>query len=138
MSRIRGKDTSPEKRVRSLLHRLGFRFTLHAKSLPGRPDVVLPKYRTAIFVHGCFWHQHGGCKYCRLPKSNRRYWVKKLRGNQKRDEIHRLALRAAGWRVAIVWECETEKLCTFKRKIERLIGQLRGRRASDRSILFRS
>jgi DNA mismatch endonuclease (patch repair protein) len=125
MSRIRGKDTTPEKAVRSLLHRMGYRFRLHGRKLPGRPDVVLARYKTVIFVHGCFWHQHGGCKYCRLPKSNRRYWVNKLLGNHSRDEVHRSALRKLGWRVVVIWECETEKARVLTKKINRLAGQLR-------------
>jgi len=105
MSRIRGKDTGPEKLVRSLLHRMGYRFRLHVKDLPGRPDIVLPRYRTVVFVHGCFWHRHRGCKNCTTPTNNRAFWVEKLEGNAERDLQNRAALRLAGWRVVVVWEC---------------------------------
>src|SRR5436305_11353986 len=109
MSRIRGKDTTPEKVVRSVLHRMGFRFRLHGKKLPGRPDIVLARYKAVILVHGCFWHRHKGCRNCTTPTKNRAFWVKKLEGNAARDDLHRLALRKLGWRAAVVWECETEK-----------------------------
>lgn len=100
MSRIRGKDTTPEKAVRSLLHRMGYRFRLHVKRLPGRPDIVLPKYRAVIFVHGCFWHRHRGCKNCTTPTNNRGFWVKKLEGNARRDEPN----GPANWsRGALTW-----------------------------------
>jgi DNA mismatch endonuclease (patch repair protein) len=85
MSRIRGKDTTPEKLVRSVLHKLGYRFRLHGKKLPGRPDIVLAKHKTVIFVHGCFWHRHRGCKNCTTPTTNRDFWVEKLEGNAVRD-----------------------------------------------------
>ena len=109
MSRIRGKDTGPEKVVRSLLHRMGYRFRLHGRKLPGRPDIVLPKYRAVVFVHGCFWHRHWGCRNCTTPTKRRQWWVQKLEGNAARDEVNRRALRRLGWRVGVVWECETEK-----------------------------
>src|SRR5687768_13153004 len=108
MSRIRSKNTTPEKRVRSLLHRFGYRFRLHAKNLPGRPDVVLVKHKTVIFVHGCFWHRHRGCKNCTTPTNRREWWVTKLEGNATRDKAHQRALRKLGWRSLIVWECQTE------------------------------
>jgi DNA mismatch endonuclease, patch repair protein len=109
MSRIRGKDTAPEKVVRSILHRMGYRFRLHGKKLPGRPDIVLPKYKTVVFVHGCFWHRHRGCKNCTTPTHERRWWVKKLEGNAARDKAQQSALRKLGWRSLIVWECEAER-----------------------------
>jgi len=118
MSRIRGKDTTPEKRVRSLLHRLGFRFRLHGKKLPGRPDIVLAKHKTVIFVHGCFWHRHRGCKNCTTPTNRREWWLEKLNGNAARDKRHQRALRKLGWRPIIVWECQTE------RQLERLAAKL--------------
>jgi DNA mismatch endonuclease (patch repair protein) len=108
MSRIRGKHTIPEKVVRSLLHRLGFRFRLHTKSLPGRPDIVLAKYKTVVFVHGCFWHRHRGCKNSTTPTNRRDFWLAKLEGNAARDKLHRSALQKLGWRVLVVWECEIE------------------------------
>jgi DNA mismatch endonuclease, patch repair protein len=108
MSRIRGKDTGPERFVRGLLHRMGFRFRLHVKSLPGKPDIVLPRHRTVVFVHGCFWHRHQGCKNCTTPTNNREFWVRKLSSNATRDRMHARALGKLGWRVMVVWECETE------------------------------
>ena len=105
MSRIGGRDTKPEIAVRSGLHRLGFRFSLHRKDLPGKPDIVLPAYQTVIFVHGCFWHCHQGCDYFRMPKSNKRFWKKKLLGNRKRDQKNIDLLLREGWFVAVVWEC---------------------------------
>lgn len=108
MSRIRSRDTGPELAVRSFLHRQGFRFRLHRKDLPGKPDIVLPKYRAVIFVHGCFWHQHPGCREGRIPGSRRSYWAPKLRRNVERDREARAALARDGWRVCVVWECELE------------------------------
>jgi len=109
MSRIRSKDTSPEKRVRSFLHRAGFRFRLHVKNLPGSPDIVLPKYRTVIFVHGCFWHRHPGCKYAYTPKSRVDFWQKKFKENVVRDRKNIALLEEKGWKVLIIWECEVSK-----------------------------
>jgi len=106
MSRIRGRDTQPEKKVRSALHRAGFRFRLHRKDLPGRPDIVLPKYRTVVFVHGCFWHRHRGCKFAYEPKSRPAFWNEKFRGNVARDRRNASDLRRLGWRVVTIWECE--------------------------------
>jgi len=133
MSRIRGKDTTPEKIVRSLLHRMGYRFRLHARievrtenvevrrktsrlsprTSPlsprfVRPDILLPKHKTAIFVHGCFWHRHQGCKNCTTPTNRRDWWLAKLNGNAVRDKLHQAALRKLGWRVMVIWECEAE------------------------------
>jgi DNA mismatch endonuclease, patch repair protein len=121
MAGIRGKDTRPERLVRSFLHGHGFRYRLHVKTLPGRPDIVLPKYRTVIFVHGCFWHQHKGCKDATVPKSNIRFWKDKLAGNVERDMRNVTALRRAGWRCLTIWECQTvqEKLlAAIARKIQ--------------------
>lgn len=109
MSRIRSKDTKPEMLVRRALHRLGFRFRLHVRGLPGCPDIVLPKYRTVIQVKGCFWHGHT-CRDGRLPKSNRAYWVPKLLQNQKRDHANDRKLRRLGWSVHSIWECRAFKL----------------------------
>lgn len=106
MSRIRSRDTKPEIVLRSALHRLGFRFRLHGRRLPGKPDIVLPRYRTAIFVHGCFWHRHKGCKVATTPKSNTDFWVIKFDRNVARDARNVEELRRAGWRVLTVWECE--------------------------------
>jgi DNA mismatch endonuclease (patch repair protein) len=120
MSRIRGKDTGPEMVVRSILHRMGYRFRLHVKGLPGRPDVVLPKYRTVVFVHGCFWHRHRGCKNCTTPTHRREWWLRKLEGNAARDRLHLRELGRMGWKAVVVWECEVEK------KLERLEQRLAG------------
>jgi DNA mismatch endonuclease, patch repair protein len=109
MSRIRSADTKPEIVLRSVLHRMGFRFRVHRRGLPGRPDIVLPKYRTVIFVHGCFWHQHPRCNEAERPKSNTKYWTVKLDDNVKRDMKNRRALRKEGWKVFRFWECEIEK-----------------------------
>jgi DNA mismatch endonuclease, patch repair protein len=163
MSRIRGKDTTPEKVVRSLLHRMGYRFRLHVRipipasaiaksafrnphsksstlstrhstlstrfSTPDprpaffvRPDIVLRKYKTAIFVHGCFWHRHKGCKNCTTPTNRREWWLAKLNGNAVRDKVRQAALKKLGWRVIVIWECELEKLDSF---VGRLAPRLR-------------
>jgi len=106
MSRIRGVDTKPEIIVRSILHRAGFRFRLHVKRLPGKPDIVLPKHRTVVFVNGCFWHRHD-CGRFRMPKSNTDYWKDKFDKNAARDKRNAASLRDLGWKVVIVWECET-------------------------------
>ena len=106
MSRIRGRDTKPELALRSAMHRLGFRFRLHGAKLPGRPDLVFPKYRAVVFVHGCFWHRHEGCKIASIPKSNTEFWETKFKRNVDRDKLAVKALRDLGWRVFTVWECE--------------------------------
>lgn len=105
MSGIRGKDTKPELIVRSYLHRAGLRFRLHAK-LPGKPDLVLPKYRTAVFVHGCFWHRHEGCRYATTPASNAKFWQEKFAGNVRRDARAKQQLEELGWRVQVIWACQ--------------------------------
>jgi len=105
MSGIRGTNTKPEMIVRKLLHSAGFRYRLHCRDLPGRPDVVLRKYRTVVFVHGCFWHGHENCALFKLPKSRTDFWESKILGNQERDRLHLLAMERSGWRVAIIWEC---------------------------------
>lgn len=106
MSRIRGRDTVPERRVRSILHRLRFRFSLRRKDLPGKPDIVLPARRAVVFVHGCFWHQHDGCANATMPTTRRSFWESKLLGNVKRDAVVRDELSRLGWKVLTVWECE--------------------------------
>ena len=110
MSRIRSADTQPEKKVRSILHKAGFRYRLHVKDLPGKPDIVLPKYRTVIFVHGCFWHRHKGCKFAYNPKSRIDFWQKKFRDNVERDLRNAKALDELGWKRLVIWECETKNL----------------------------
>ena len=106
MSKITGKNTKPEVLLRSLLHREGFRFRLHDKRLPGRPDIVQPKYRTVIFVNGCFWHRHSNCKYAYTPKSRQKFWLKKFQETVQRDQKKQKMLADLGWQVLIVWECE--------------------------------
>lgn len=106
MSRIRAKNTKPEVFVRSMLHRMGYRFRIHLKGLPGKPDIVLPKYHTAIFVHGCFWHGHEGCKDFAPPKTRTEWWLNKINGNKKRDTENITQLGKQGWQVIIIWECE--------------------------------
>lgn len=106
MSRIRGKDTKPEMIVRKFLFAHGFRYRLHDKRLQGKPDLVLPKYKTVIFVHGCFWHGHEGCTYARLPESNIEFWQSKIAKNIINDKLHIAKLKESGWNVLIIWECE--------------------------------
>ena len=119
MSQIQAKDTKPEMIVRKFLHANGFRYRLHVKDLPGKPDLVLPKYNSVIFIHGCFWHAHEGCKYFQLPSSNIDYWKPKLLGNKKRDDIHRKKLIDSGWNVITIWECEL-KADIYIRTLEEL------------------
>lgn len=107
MSNIKGRDTRPEIAVRRIAHRLGFRFRLHRNDLPGRPDLVFPRYRAVVFVHGCFWHRHRGCRYAYLPKTRVRFWTEKFRDNVARDRRNVDTLGKLGWRVLIIWECET-------------------------------
>ena len=110
MSAIKSKNTKPEIKVRKVLHSMGYRFRLHRKDLPGKPDLVLPKYRTAIFVNGCFWHQHKECKYSRLPKTNIDFWKRKLEGNSQRDKLNQSKLKDMGWKVIIIWECQIKEI----------------------------
>lgn len=108
MSRVRSKDTSPEMRVRRAAHKLGIRFRLHKNDLPGKPDLVFRKHQTALFVHGCFWHRHEGCSKASTPKTRSEYWTEKFTGNVRRDSEVKMALESLGWKVMIVWECETK------------------------------
>jgi DNA mismatch endonuclease (patch repair protein) len=119
MAKVRGENTSPERLVRSLIHKMGYRFRLNVKDLPGKPDIVLKKHKKVIFVHGCFWHQHEGCPHAARPSSNTEYWNKKLDRNMIRDREHMHKLEYLGWNVLIVWECET-------RDREKLIDKLKG------------
>ncbi len=109
MSRIRGKDTKPEEIVRKYLFSQGFRYRKNDPRLPGKPDIVLPKYRTVIFVNGCFWHHHKDCRYFRWPENNADFWKKKICGNEVRDKDNYDKLKKLGWKILIVWECETKK-----------------------------
>ncbi len=121
MSRIRSKDTRPEKVVRSLLHRMGYRFRLHVKSLPGTPDIVLPKFKTVIFVHGCFWHRHPGCRFAYTPKSRVDFWMKKFEQNINVHEKATVELKDQGWRVFVIWECDLSDLDSLGRKLSNLL-----------------
>lgn len=112
MTRIRGKDTVPEVRVRRLLHARGFRFRLHRRDLPGSPDIVLPRHNVAIFVNGCFWHFHRGCGLAKIPASRREFWSDKLIKNRERDTMAVARLIADGWRVLVVWECYLRETCS--------------------------
>lgn len=117
MSKVRSKDTKPEMIVRRLAHALGYRFRLHRADLPGKPDLVFPRLRKAIFVHGCFWHGHN-CKRGRnRPRSNQDYWLVKLDRNKQRDQKHRRALKRLGWRVLVVWECQLNDYHTLQSKL---------------------
>ncbi len=118
MSRIRSKNTKPEIIVRSLLHRMGYRFRLHQKDLPGKPDIVLTKYKTVIFVNGCFWHRHKGCKRCTTPSTNKDYWLKKFERNIANDRMYKKAIKKDGWKVIIVWECETQLISKLKKRFQ--------------------
>ena len=123
MSRIRCKDTKPEKIVRSVLHKNGFRFRLNRKDLPGKPDIVLPKYQTVIFVHGCFWHRHPQCRFAYNPKSRVKFWQNKFNENIERDRFVKKELRKMGWKVIVVWECEL-KNDKKEKSINRILNEL--------------
>jgi len=122
MASVKSKDSKAELAVRSALHKMGFRFRLHVKTLPGKPDIVLPKYKTVIFVHGCFWHRHG-CKKATMPKSNESYWVDKFKRNINRFESVRSELTYQGWRVHVIWECESENRLLLSEKISKIISR---------------
>lgn len=127
MSRIRGKDTQPELALRRVLHRLGLRYRLHGAGLPGKPDLVFPRYKTVVFVHGCFWHRHPGCKIATTPKSNTQFWKEKFEKNILRDARATIELQALGWRVLVVWECDlasAKKAQTTGEHLDEVIRQL--------------
>jgi len=123
MSQIRGKNTKPEMLVRRFLHANGFRYKLHDTTLPGKPDIVLPKYKTVIFVHGCFWHGHKDCKYFVVPKTRTEWWLNKINGNMANDERAILVLQNAGWKIITLWECEL-KPATIKNTLNNLIQHI--------------
>lgn len=123
MAGIKGKNTKPELLVRSYLHCRGLRYRLHASNLPGKPDLVFPKYRTVVFVHGCFWHQHAGCNYATMPSSRTDFWKRKLSENVARDQCQVIALERSGWRVFVIWECE---LKGSHRRLESLYSEIVG------------
>jgi DNA mismatch endonuclease (patch repair protein) len=125
MAGIGGRNTKPERLLRSALHTRGFRFRLHARDLPGRPDILLPRYRAAILVHGCFWHRHPGCRYATTPATRPEFWQEKFAGNVRRDVAAVAALRERGWRVAIVWECGLRSAARVEATVDRVAGWLR-------------
>ncbi len=125
MARIGYKDTRPEMIVRQGLHARGIRFRLHRKDLPGRPDLILPKFQSAIFVHGCFWHSHENCRNFRIPKTRAEFWTEKLSMNKLRDKRNIETLREGGWRVLIVWECETRRISVAS-LMDQVVGWLQG------------
>lgn len=124
MSRIRSKNTKPEIRLRKLLHAEGLRFRLHVKKLPGKPDIVLPKYKTVIFVNGCFWHGHEGCRYYVVPKTRTEWWLAKISNNKIRDQNKNGLLARLGWKVIIVYECELKGMFSAKVIVENIITTL--------------
>jgi DNA mismatch endonuclease (patch repair protein) len=125
MRRIRSKNTGPELVLRSLIYGLGYRFRLHRKDLPGRPDLVFPGRRKVIFVHGCFWHQHAGCREGRIPGTRLDYWTPKLRGNQTRDAANQALLEEQGWKVLVIWECDLKDPKSLSAKVKRFLGGIR-------------
>ena len=133
MSGIRGKNTKPEIVVRQLLHRLGYRFRLHRKNLAGKPDIVLPKWRTVIFVNGCYWHGHDDCHLFRLPKTRTEFWTNKIEGNRTRDERNHTALEDAGWKVLVIWECAVSKKLSLTS--EQLEAAIAAALASSESLI---
>ena len=125
MSKVRSRDTGIEKTVRSSLHRKGFRFRNNVSNLPGRPDIVLPKYRFVIFIHGCFWHGHKNCKASKLPETRREFWQKKIKRNARRDDESRQKLEKSGWRVFFIWQCQLKNKILFEESLTRLIDQIK-------------
>lgn len=123
MSRIRSRNTKPEIAVRKYIHSKGFRFRLNVKNLPGKPDIVLPKYRTVIFIHGCFWHGHEGCKYYVVPKSRTEWWLNKIHGNKANDDKAVNKLNDEKWKVIILWECELKR-ANFQRTLDTCIDKI--------------
>lgn len=126
MARIGSRDTAPEKLVRSTLHEMGFRFRLHVKSLPGKPDIVLPRYRKIIFVNGCFWHGHSRCKRSYLPDTNTRFWKNKIQGNILRDHKTIRQLRKLGWDILVVWQCQTKKHILLANRLRKFMDRRQG------------
>ena len=122
MRAVRGRDTTPEIRVRRIAHRLGYRFRLHRADLPGKPDIVFPRLGKVVFVHGCFWHQHRRCRKGSMPQSNTEFWRSKLQRNVQRDAENLVALKAIGWKVLVIWECETNDEARIEKKLQRFLG----------------
>jgi DNA mismatch endonuclease Vsr len=133
MSRIRSKDTRPELAVRQALFGLGYRYQLHRKDLPGKPDIVFPSRKKALFVHGCFWHSHDGCKVANLPKSRTEFWQAKFQRNVERDNLNKRALRRMGWGTLTIWECETKRPDRLLRRVTGYLGPARSKVNKGRS-----
>lgn len=121
MAKVKGRDTGPERLVRSMLHRMGYRFRLYRRDLPGSPDIVLPKHRKIVLVHGCFWHGHKGCKKASRPSTRVEFWNRKIDENIRRDKKIRKELAVSGWKVLVVWECKTRKSEKLTQKLERFL-----------------
>ena len=121
MRRVKGTDTTPELIVRRLVHRMGFRYRLHRKDLPGSPDLAFPGRKKAIFVHGCFWHGHSGCKRARIPQTNREYWERKISRNSERDKESARLLKKMGWKTLVIWECRTRDLEALGKRLARFL-----------------
>jgi len=122
MRAVKGANTAPELAVRSMVHRMGFRFRLHRRDLPGKPDLVFPRLKRVVFVHGCFWHGHDCARGARMPKANADYWRAKIARNRSRDLVHLKALKTAGWRAAVVWECELRNSTRVAKRLARFLG----------------
>ena len=122
MRAVKGANTAPELAVRSMVHRMGYRFRLHRRDIPGKPDLVFTRRKKVVFVHGCFWHGHDCARGARMPKANAVYWRTKIARNRSRDVIHLKALKIAGWRAAVVWECELKKLTRVANRLARFLG----------------
>jgi DNA mismatch endonuclease (patch repair protein) len=131
MSRIKGRDTKPERLVRSMLHRMGYRFRLNRTDLPGKPDIVLPRYQTVIFVNGCFWHRHKDCKFAYTPKSRTEFWIKKLEANARRDIDSENKLIEANWKVITIWECELLAPQVLENRLSTLLSEIRLQKNTD-------
>jgi len=134
MSKIRSKNTRPEETVRKWLFNNGFRYRKNVAALPGKPDVVLPKYRAAIFVHGCFWHGHEGCRYFVVPKTRTEWWLAKINRNREKDEESRTLLALAGWKIFVVWECELRRKANAQIRLETLAAELKLLGLKERGI----
>ena len=122
MSRVQSKDTKPEMLVRSLIHKLGYRFRLHSEHLPGKPDLVFPSRRKIVFIHGCYWHGHGCKRGARIPQTNRKYWLGKISRNKRRDTRLRKILQRDGWKVLVLWECQLKNEKTLTGRIEKFLS----------------
>jgi DNA mismatch endonuclease, patch repair protein len=133
MARIKSGNTLPEVALRKAVHRCGLRFRLHGPQLPGKPDLVFPRYRAVVFVHGCFWHRHVGCKVASTPKSNAEFWIDKFNRNTERDARVADQLIARGWRVFIAWECETNTTAKATQTAERLVAEIRNESPSSQA-----